>query len=469
MSDIWVLGLLGCLLGIACGEKVCYPKLDCFEDNVPWGGTAERPIARLPWSPEKIGTRFLLYTSSNLDQFQELKPDKASLKGSNYDSDVRTHFIIHGYLTKENENWPVDMCKTIVPVESSNCIVVDWKEGSRTTYPQAANNARVVGAQVAQMIKFIKDTTRQGTDTFHIIGHSLGAHAAGEAGSRTRNLGRITGLDPTEPYFQGTVEKVRLDASDAKFVDVIHTDSLPFNPTVGLGISQAIGHVDFYPNGGEHMPGCNKNPVSQYPDIDGIWEGVRKFSVCNHLRSYEYYGESILNPSGFAGYPCSDKEAFDSGTCFSCANKVCPTMGHFADKFGISQVSKTNFYLNTGKAKPFSQYVYRAKVTIDGTRSQPGFLHVALHGDQGSTPLLQVHVGLLTPGSSYEATLTTEQNVGQLTHMTFRWNNHIYNPLLPKFGATKIELVRGSDSKTYAFCGEGPVHESFKQKVNPCQ
>ena len=52
------------------GEKVCYPKLDCFEDNVPWGGTAERPIARLPWSPEKIGTRFLLYTSSNLDQFQ---------------------------------------------------------------------------------------------------------------------------------------------------------------------------------------------------------------------------------------------------------------------------------------------------------------------------------------------------------------------------------------------------------------
>ena len=58
------------------------------------------------------------------------------------------------------------------------------------------------------------------------------------------------------------------------------------------------------------------------------------------------------------------------------------------------------------------------------------------------------HRGLLTPGSSYEATLTTEQNVGQLTHMTFRWNNHIYNPLLPKFGATKIELVRGSDSKT---------------------
>ena len=41
----------------------------------------------------------------------------------------------------------------------------------------------------------------------------------------------------------------------------------------GLGMSQAIGHVDFYPNGGDLMPGCKKNSVAEYPDIDGIWEG----------------------------------------------------------------------------------------------------------------------------------------------------------------------------------------------------
>ena len=46
-------------------------------------------------------------------------------------------------------------------------------------------------------------------------------------------------------------------------------------------------------------------------------QGVRKFSICNHLRSYEYYEESILNPTGFAGYPCSDKEAFDSVSVFT--------------------------------------------------------------------------------------------------------------------------------------------------------
>lgn len=41
----------------------------------------------------------------------------------------------------------------------------------------------------------------------------------------------------------------------------------------GFGMSTAIGHLDFYPNGGKEMPGCGKNPVSQIVDLDGIWEG----------------------------------------------------------------------------------------------------------------------------------------------------------------------------------------------------
>jgi hypothetical protein len=47
----------------------------------------------------------------------------------------------------------------------------------------------------------------------------------GHIGERVKGLGRITGLDPAEPFFQHMPASVRLDPSDASFVDVIHTDT----------------------------------------------------------------------------------------------------------------------------------------------------------------------------------------------------------------------------------------------------
>lgn len=59
-----------------------------------------------------------------------------------------------------------------------------------------------------------------------------------------------SGLDPAAMWFHGQHENVRLDTSDAFFVDVIHTSS-------EYGITSGIGHVDFFPNGGKKQPGCN--------------------------------------------------------------------------------------------------------------------------------------------------------------------------------------------------------------------
>lgn len=68
----------------------------------------------------------------------------------------------------------------------------------------------------------------------------------------------ILGLDPAQPYFENTDPLVRLDPSDALFVDVIHSDASGAL-ALGLGLFQPIGHVDFYPNGGYEQPGCDNS------------------------------------------------------------------------------------------------------------------------------------------------------------------------------------------------------------------
>lgn len=45
----------------------------------------------------------------------------------------------------------------------------------------------------------------------------------------------------------------RLNATDAMFVDVIHTNGDK------NGIFKSLGDIDFFPNGGKHQPNCGKS------------------------------------------------------------------------------------------------------------------------------------------------------------------------------------------------------------------
>lgn len=91
--------------------------------------------------------------------------------------------------------------------------------------------------------------------SLHLLGFSLGAHIAGFAGENLKkvlniSLGRITGLDPALPFFATMKNEWKLDPSDAGFVDVVHTSAGSF------GKIEALGHVDFYMNGGALQPAC---------------------------------------------------------------------------------------------------------------------------------------------------------------------------------------------------------------------
>ncbi|NXX16308.1 LIPR2 protein, partial [Podargus strigoides] len=254
----------------------------------------------------------------------------------------------------------------------------------------------------------------------------------------------LSGLDPAQPYFEGTPTEVRLDKSDAQFVDVIHTDSAPTIPYLGFGMRAAIGHLDFYPNGGEQMPGCGKNPISQIVDLDGIWEGTRDFVACNHLRSYKYYSDSILFPDGFLGYSCPSYDVFGTDTCFPCPQEGCPNMGHFADKFK-DKIKKdfVKLYLNTADAKDFPLWRYKVTVTLSGKKKVKGYVNVALYGSGGNTRQYQIVEGTLQPANTYTNFIDVEVNIGTVTMVKFLWNNSWLNPTLPKLGAATITVQSG--------------------------
>ena len=78
-----------------------------------------------------------------------------------------------------------------------NVVVVAWYNGSHVAYNQAAANCRLVGAQIAHLIEVLHNETGLMYSRVHIIGYSLGAHAAGYAGRALRKRGhpiaRITG------------------------------------------------------------------------------------------------------------------------------------------------------------------------------------------------------------------------------------------------------------------------------------
>ncbi|KAF4019273.1 hypothetical protein G4228_011066 [Cervus hanglu yarkandensis] len=181
----------------------------------------------------------------------------------------------------------------LLKVEDVNCINLDWINGS-LQYIHAVNNLRVVGAEVAYFIDVLVKKFGYSASKVHLIGHSLGAHLAGEAGSRTPGLGRITGLDPAGPCFHDTPNEVRLDPSDANFVDVIHTNAVRLFFELGAGTINACGHLDFYPNGGKHMPGCEDliTPLFKF-DLSIYKEGWR------HKLSVKLDGNSVTQGSIF--------------------------------------------------------------------------------------------------------------------------------------------------------------------------
>jgi len=406
----------------------------------------------------------MLYTRESTQKEHILDarhPEQFSSLWPNYQASRPTKIIVHGFIDNVNLNpWMEEMKDELLTQGDYNVFIVDWHHGNLPPYTQATGNTRVVGAQLADLVKVITAATSQTPADFHIMGHSLGAHIAGYAGMRTPGLGRITGMDPAGPYFEDTDPAVRLDPTDAVFVDTIHSDAASIL-TLGFGLKQALGHADYYPNSGHDQPGCDDSVVSQLSD-NGVFQGTEEYVACNHLRSLKFMIESINSDCSFMAFPCDKAEDFTSGKCTTCVGSQCGRMGFHADKH--IPATPTKYFLSTAAHAPFCQYHVEFTIHL-GTQSttERGTLKVRLQGDQSSTAWVTVEEDPkeFDPSTSHAYTFGVPSDLGHVTsvevswhHMSsitdpFHWNPlGIRHPSLKLSGA-EVTLVESGVTKSF--------------------
>ncbi|KAK3095148.1 hypothetical protein FSP39_010814 [Pinctada imbricata] len=374
------------LLTVALADQVCYQPFGCFQ--------SDGKEIKTPQTPDVVNTHFKVFNR------QHQTTPYYNLGGSNWlgsmnkldshlDPSKKTKILVHGFLGNGDNDWIRDTTKALLKKGDFNIIVVDWRGGSQWPYEQAAGNSILVGEELAVLLSYIHSSGHINYADVHIIGHSLGAQIAAQAGESTLGkIGRITALDPADPGFSGKALDKRLDKSDALFVDVIHSDGSHFNLLSGFGTKDAVGDIDFYPNGGEHQPGCSEKPVGSA--LNGILHGsfgnaVDSFS-CSHSRAHQYFLESLTSSCKFYGHQCASTSDFSAGKCLGCPAHGCPVMGYDADQ----TQARGSFYLATSTSAPFCGKEYYVEVHVShALHTTYGELFVTLIGTRGTSEELK--------------------------------------------------------------------------------
>ncbi|XP_067394862.1 lipase member H isoform X2 [Emydura macquarii macquarii] len=324
-----------------------------------------------------IGTdlkvKLMLYTRQNQNCAETL-----SLTSSRYlNVTKKTIFIVHGYrLTGSPPVWIQDAVQLLLSVEDVNIIIVDWNRGATTLlYHRASSNTKKVAEFLKKLIDRMLDNGAS-LESVYMIGISLGAHISGFVGQMYNGkLGRITGLDPAGPLFNGRPPEERLDPTDAQFVDVIHSD------IDGLGYREALGHIDFYANGGTDQPGCPQT----------IFSGSQYFK-CDHQRSVFLFLSSLKESCNMTAYPCDTYRDYRNAKCASCEAfqpMPCPILGYYADKWKSYLTLKnppvTNVFFDTSDKEPFCLYHYFVDIITWNKNIRRGFLLIKLIDQAGNT------------------------------------------------------------------------------------
>ncbi|XP_039757387.1 phospholipase A1 VesT1.02-like, partial [Pararge aegeria] len=233
--------------------------------------------------------------------------------------------LVHGFMESSDGLMVQGVAPELLKQKRVKVFALDGRKVINWEYFRSSTHVRFMGQKFGTLLT---ELIMRGVNASKVtlVGHSLGAHIAGIAGTKVKDktgtrIARITGLDPAGPCFSNIDIGARLDSTDAEYVDVIHTNAGM------LGLQEPVGHKDFYPNNGMSQPGCI-------------------FSTCDHSRAWELYAESISSPNHFPARKCDNWTMFQNGLCAKNAVTYMGLNSRPGD-LGI-------YFLTTGSSPPYS-------------------------------------------------------------------------------------------------------------------
>nr|XP_042911988.1 pancreatic lipase-related protein 2-like isoform X2 [Parasteatoda tepidariorum] len=282
----------------------------CFE--VVHGDYCDTTLSEV-YSPSYKGsninnmdTQLWLFTAKNPEKGEPLHKCGGKLpEDTDFDTTVDTVVIVHGWLDGVCRTaWMREIKEQLFQREKYNVILVDWTWGNTLDYAEASANSIVVGQDIAFVVmNIMKQTKMTNGNRFHFIGHSFGSFAVSEAArfilkrKPQYKIRRMTLLDPAVAPFRHGDPGRFLDAENAQFTDVIHSNA---------GDCFPLGLLSYLP-------------------------------LCTHLQGIQYFKVSINHPQGlFIGVECKSYSDFLHGDCYRCCKKdwsKCAVMGMDAEKY----------------------------------------------------------------------------------------------------------------------------------------
>ncbi|XP_006884960.1 PREDICTED: lipoprotein lipase [Elephantulus edwardii] len=422
-----------------------------------------------------IESKFALRTPENTaeDTCHLIPGVTESVGNCHFNHSSKTFVVIHGWtVTGMYESWVPKLVAALYKREpDSNVIVVDWLLRAQDHYPTSAAHTKLVGNDVARFINWMEEEFNYPVNNVHLLGYSLGAHAAGIAGHLTnRKVNRITGLDPAGPSFEYAEATSRLSPDDADFVDVLHTFTRG-SPDRSIGIQKPVGHVDIYPNGGTFQPGCNIGEAIRMIAEKGLGD-VDQLVKCSHERSIHLFIDSLLNEeSPSKAYRCTSKETFEKGLCLSCRKNRCNNLGYAINKVRPKRSSK--MYLKTRSQMPFKVFHYQVKIHFSGSESNTytnQLFEISLYGTEAESENIAFTLPEVARNKTSSFLIYTEVDVGELLMLKLKWNSDSYFAWsewwsTPGFDIENIRVKAGETQKKVTFCSREKVSHLQKGKT----